>query len=194
MFLPKIPTHCWDLLDGSWVYQWQQFEQNRVWLDEQLADVEENYPRVKVPTYFIWWNHDEVFLKQNWVNPLKQIENIRKDLHSLGFYDARITLNWIEINPHHWWGSLSYAESYKLNRYLDKINPKDLPDVFALWHYHAALHTERQWISAFLPWAFLKENLLAKRFNLANTIWWWVIEIDKDWKWEKHINTEFIGF
>jgi hypothetical protein len=43
-----------------------------------------------------------------------------------------------------------------------------------------------------MPGAFLKENLLAKRFNLGNVIGGWVIEIDKNEKGENRINMEFI--
>jgi hypothetical protein len=47
-------------------------------------------------------------------------------------------------------------------------------------------------IHGFMPWSFLKENLLAKRFNLGNVIGWWVIEVDKDEKWKTFLNMEFI--
>jgi hypothetical protein len=43
-----------------------------------------------------------------------------------------------------------------------------------------------------MPGAFLKENLLAKRFNLGNTIGGWVIEIDKNEKGQSKLNMEFI--
>lgn len=186
-------VHAGDIVDWSWVYHWQQFEQDRVGFEEQLNDVKENYPNVWLPTYFIWWNHDENFLKTNWVNICKAIEVVRKDLINLWFYDARLKLNWIEINLHHWWGSLSYAKSYKMNKYLDWLVPWNEPDVFILWHYHAALYDFHRGIHSFMPASFLKENLLAKRFNLGNVIWWWVVEIDKDKQWHSTINMEFLN-
>lgn len=185
-------VHCWDIVDGCDVYWGQQFEQDKVWFSEQLEDIKHNYPNVWLPTYFIWWNHDEAYLKKNWVNICKAIETVRQDLINLWFYDARLKLNWIDINLHHWGWSLSYAKDYKMKKYLESLPVEWQPDIFALWHYHTALYDLHRWIHGFMPWAFLKENLLAKRFNLDNTIWWWVIEIDKNEKGEDRINMEFI--
>ena len=185
-------VHAWDIVDGESVYAWQQFEQSEVWFEDQLEDLKKNYPNVWLPTYFIWWNHDEQYLKKNWVNICKAIETVRQDLVNLGFYDARLKLNWIDINLHHWGGSLSYAKDYKMKKYLDSLPVENQPDIFALWHYHTAFYDLHRWIHGFMPGAFLKENLLAKRFNLGNTIWWWIIEIDKNEKWQSRINMEYI--
>ena len=185
-------VHAWDIVDWTGVYHWQQFEQDKVWFEEQLQDLKDNYPDVWLPTYFIGWNHDEAYLKGNGVNICKAIETVRQDLINLWFYDARLKLNWIDINLHHWGWSLSYAKDYKMKKYLDSLPVENQPDIFALWHYHTALYDLHRWIHGFMPWAFLKENLLAKRFNLWNTIWGWVIEIDKNDKGESRINMEFI--
>ena len=185
-------VHCWDIVDWCDVYWWQQFEQDKVWFSEQLEDIKQNYPNVWLPTYFIWWNHDEAYLKKNWVNICKAIETVRQDLITLGFYDARLKLNWVDINLHHWGWSLSYAKDYKMKKYLESLPVEWQPDIFALWHYHTALYDLHRGIHGFMPGAFLKENLLAKRFNLDNTIWGWIIEIDKNEKGEDRINMEFI--
>ena len=185
-------VHAWDIVDGCGVYHWQQFEQDWVWFEAQLQDIKENYPNVWLPTYFIGGNHDENFLKANGVNICKAIETVRQDLINLGFYDARLKLNGIDINLHHWGGSLSYAKDYKMKKYLDGLPVENQPDIFALWHYHTALYDLHRWIHGFMPGAFLKENLLAKRFNLGNVIGGWIIEMDKNEKWESRINMEFI--
>lgn len=185
-------VHCWDIADWCDVYWGQQFEQDKVWFSEQLEDIKQNYPNVWLPTYFIWWNHDEAYLKKNWVNICKAIETVRQDLINLWFYDARLKLNWIDINLHHWGWSLSYAKDYKMKKYLESLPVEWQPDIFALWHYHTALYDLHRGIHWFMPWAFLKENLLAKRFNLDNTIWGWIVEMDKNEKGEDRINMEFI--
>lgn len=187
-------VHAGDIVDGCDVYSWQQFEQSKVWFTEQLEELKQNYPNVWLPTYFIWWNHDEKFLKQNWVNICKAIETVRQDLINLGFYDARLKLNWIDINLHHWGWSLSYAKDYKMKKYLDSLPVENQPDIFALWHYHTALYDLHRWIHWFMPGAFLKENLLAKRFNLDNTIGGRIIEVDKNEKWQSMLNMEFVKF
>lgn len=185
-------VHCGDLVDGCNVYKWQAFEQDKVWFWEQLQEVKDHYPNVWIPTYYIWWNHEEAFLKGNWVNICKAIETVRQDLINLWFYDARLKLNWIDINLHHGWGSLSYAKDYKMKKYLDSLPVENQPDIFALWHYHTALYDLHRGIHWFMPWAFLKENLLAKRFNLGNTIGGWIIEVDKNEKGQNRLNMEFI--
>lgn len=186
--------HCWDIVDWCDVYGWQQFEQSRVGFSEQLDELKTKYPNVWLPTYFIWWNHDEKFLKQNWVNICKAIETVRQDLINLGFYDAKLKINGININLHHWGWSLSYAKDYKMKKYLDSLPVEWQPDIFALGHYHTALYDLHRWIHWFMPASFMKENLLAKRFNLDNTIWWRVIEIDKNEKGQSQLNMEFIKF
>lgn len=185
-------VHAGDMVDGCGVYKWQQFEQDKVWFEEQLEDIKENYPNVWLPTYWIWWNHEEHFLKANWVNICKAIETVRQDLINLWFYDARLKLNGIDINLHHWGGSLSYAKDYKMKKYLDSLPVEWQPDVFVLWHYHTALYDLHRWIHGLMPWARLKENLLAKRFNLWNTIWGWIVEIEKNEKGQSTINLEFM--
>ena len=185
-------VHCWDLVDWCGVYKGQQFEQSWVGFTEQLADVRDNYPNVWLPTYFIGGNHDEAYLKGNWVNICKAIETVRQDLINLGFYDARLKLNGIDINLHHWGGSLSYAKDYKMKKYLDSLPVENQPDIFALGHYHTALYDLHRGIHWFMPWAFLKENLLAKRFNLGNTIGGWIIEIDKNAKGHTKLNMEYV--
>ena len=185
-------VHCGDIVDWCWVYNWQQFEQDKVWFSDQLKDITQNYPNVWIPTYFIGWNHDEAYLKGNGVNICKAIETLRQDLINLWFYDARLRLNWIDINLHHWGGSLSYAKDYKMKKYLDSLPVEWQPDIFALGHYHTALYDLHRGIHWFMPWAFLKENLLAKRFNLDNTIWGWIIEVDKNEKGQSVLNMEFI--
>lgn len=187
-------VHCGDLVDWNNVYKWQQFEQSWVGFAAQLQDVKENYPDVWLPTYFIGWNHDEAYLKWNGVNICKAIETVRQDLINLWFYDARLKLNWIDINLHHWGWSLSYAKDYKMKKYLDSLPVENQPDIFALGHYHTALYDLHRWIHWFMPWSFLKPNLLSKRFNLWNTIWWWIIEIEKDEKGKSKLNMEYMKF
>ena len=186
--------HCGDLVDWAWVYSWQQFEQSEVWFDDQVKLVKEKYPDVWLPTYFIGGNHSESYLKWWWVDITKAIETVRKDLVSLWFYDATIKINWITIQLRHWWGGSSYALDYKLNKFIDKIPAWKEPDIFALWHFHQVLYALHRDIHGFLPGSFLKENMLSKRFQLGNTVWWWIVEIEKNSQWKSHINLEYVKF
>ena len=184
--------HSWDLVEGEWVFKWQVYELDKIGFDEQVKDVVENYPDTWIPTYLTQGNHDESFLKKTGGDIGKAISLIRKDIINLWFYDARVKLNWIDINSHHGGWSMSYAKSYKIQKLLENIDPKNQPNLFVSWHWHTALYMFYRKIHSFLPWAFLKENLLAKRFNLDNTIWGWIVEIELDEKGWSKINMEFI--
>lgn len=187
--------HCWDLVDGDGVYPWQQYEQDKIWYGEQLQDVVDNYPYYwNLKTYVVWWNHDESFLKRTWANIVQWVSNLRDDIINMWFYDARIKLNWVDINAHHGGGSMSYAKSYKPQKLIENIPVDNQPDIFASGHWHDALYMAYRNIHTFLPWAFLKQNLLAKRYNLWNTIWWWIVDIDINEKGESRIDMEFIQY
>ena len=185
--------HCGDLVDWCWVYRGQQFEQSEKGFDEQVDRVVKDYPNVWVPTYFIWWNHDESYLKSSWADITRMIDWLRDDLVNLWYYDATLNLNWITIQLQHGGGGNSYSKDYKLQRYIDSIPAGEEPDIFGLWHYHQAIHSLHRWIHGFMPWAFLKKNLLAKRFRFPNVIWGWIIEIDKDEQWKKKLTATFLN-
>lgn len=186
--------HCGDLVDWANVYSWQQFEQSEVWFEDQVKLVKERYPDVGLPTYFIWWNHSESYLKWWGADIAKAIDAVRDDLINLWFYDATIKINGITFQLRHWGWTSSYALDYKLNKFIDKIPAWKEPDIFALGHYHQALYALHRDIHGFMPGSFLKENLLSKRFQLWNTVWWWIVEIDKDEKGRSRINMEYLKF
>ena len=186
-------VHCGDLVDWCSVYKWQQFEQSEKWFDEQVDKVVKDYPNVWVPTYFIGGNHDESYLKWSGADITRMIAWLRDDLINLWYYDATINLNNIVIQLQHWGGGNSYSKDYKLQRYIDSIEAWKEPDIFGLWHYHQAIHSLHRWIHGFMPWAFLKQNLLAKRFRFPNVIGGWIIDIDKDAEWRKKLTATFLN-
>jgi UDP-2,3-diacylglucosamine pyrophosphatase LpxH len=186
-------VHCWDLVDWCWVYKWQQFEQSEKGFDEQVEKVVKDYPNVWLTTYFIGGNHDESYLKNSWADITRVIDSLREDLVNLGYYDWLLNINWITIQIQHGGGGNSYSKDYKLQRYIDSIEAGQEPDIFGLWHYHQAIHTLQRWIHGFMPWAFLKKNLLAKRFRFPNVIGWWIIDITKDEYGRKRLVATFLN-
>ena len=188
--------HCGDLVDGTGnVFKGQVYELENVWYDEQLKTAVNDYPYYwDIKTYVVWWNHDESFLKENWANIIKNIANLRDDIIDMWFYDARIKLNGVSINAHHGWWNMSYAKSYKPQKLIENIDTRNQPDIFASGHWHDALYMAYRNIHSFLPWAFLKQNLLAKRFNLGTTIWGWIVEVDIKEDWSSEIQMKFIQY
>lgn len=184
--------HCGDLIDWNNVYAWQQFEQSENWYWAQVDKVVKDYPNIWVPTYRIWWNHDFSYLKTMWADVSRAISWLRSDLINLGYYDATLNLNWIKVELVHWGWWTSYSPDYKLLRYIDSIPVWQEPDIFALWHYHRAIHSLHRWIHWFMPGAFLWPNMLAKRFKFPNIVGWWIIDIEKDEEWKKKLTATFL--
>lgn len=185
--------HAGDLVDGCNVYPGQQFEQSDVWYEDQIAKVLQEYPDIWVPTYFIWWNHDQSYLKSMWADICRSIDGLRDDLVNLGYYDATLNINWIKLQLQHWAWWSSYSPDYKLLRYIDTIQAWQEPDVFALWHYHRAIHSLHRWIHWFMPGAFLRPNLLAKRYKFPNIVGGWIIDITKDEEGKKKLTATFLN-
>lgn len=188
--------HCGDLVDGTGnVFKWQVYELEDVGYDEQLKTTVEDYPYYwDIKTYVIWGNHDESFLKENWANIIKNIANLRDDIIDMGFYDARIKLNGVDINAHHGGWHMSYAKSYKPQKLIENIDTRNQPDIFASGHWHDALYMAYRNIHSFLPWAFLKQNLLAKRFNLGTTVGGWIVDINIREDGSSDIQMKFIEY
>ena len=185
--------HAGDLVDGCNVYKGQQFEQSEIWYEDQVKKVVDDYPNIWVPTYYIWWNHDESYLKSSWADICRTISGLREDLVNLWYYDAVLKINGIKLQLQHWaWGS-SYSPDYKLLRYIDTIPAWEEPDIFGLWHYHRAIHSLHRGIHWFMPWAFLKRNLLAKRYKFPNIIGGWIIDVTKDEKGKKKLTATFLN-
>ena len=188
--------HCGDLVDGTGhVFKGQVYELENVWYDEQLKAAVNDYPYYwDIKTFVVGGNHDESFLKENWANIIKNIANLRDDIIDMGFYDARIKLNWVDINAHHGWKGQAYAKSYHVQKLIENIDTRKQPDIFASWHWHEALYMAYRNIHTFLPGAFLKQNLLAKRFNLWTTIWWWIVEVNLKDDGSSEIEMKFIEY
>lgn len=189
----KTVLHAGDIVDWYWVYKWHTFELAKLSMDDQIQDVVQNYPKKEwIDTYYILGNHDEAWLKLVGYDISKTIDLLRKDMHSLGWYNARIKIDWVDIELHHWGGGNAYSVSYKPQKYLENVNPKDQPNVYLLWHFHTAMYMFYRKIHAFMVGSFQNETLLSKRFKLGNTQWWWVVDVMLDDKWWTIINMEFI--
>lgn len=185
--------HSWDIVDGHSIYKWQEFELDKHSMDEQISNVVDNYPkRDGITTNYILWNHDEAWLKIAWYDISKQIDLMRSDLKSLGWYNATVDFNGLWIELHHWGGGNAYSLSYKPQKYLEWTDPFNQPDCYLLWHFHTAMYMFYRKIHAFMVGSFQWETLLSKRFKLGNTQGWWIIELRKE-NGETKIKIEFIN-
>ena len=172
-------VHAGDVVAGSGrVYAGQPQDLSVFGFDDQLAYVAENYPKFKGKTYFINGNHDLSYRIDVGANFGAALAKKRDDLVFVGDYDATVVLNGIKIGLHHGAGGASYATSYKLQKYLEKIGSGQKPQIYILGHYHTALSMFYRNIHAFLPGCFQKPNDFSVRLGLPNTIGGFIVEAE----------------
>ena len=177
----KEILHAGDIVAGSGrVYPGQAQDLTVFGFDDQLEYVNKNYPRFGGKTYFINGNHDLSYRIDAGANFGSALAHLRSDLVFLGDYDATVTLNGVKIGLHHGAGGASYATSYKLQKYLEKIGAGQKPQIYVLGHYHTTLSMFYRNIHAFLPGCFQKPNDFSVRLGLPNTVGGWIIEVEVD--------------
>lgn len=181
--------HCWDLADWNNVYKGHKFELKDIAYRDQLKTALEQYPSI-LPTYMIWWNHDEDFLKSVWADIIEDFSGQREDVTNLWRYNADVDYKGFNIWMQHGWGWQSYAVSYKIQKYLEHI--QNQPDLFAVWHRHTPVNFVYRWSIALWQASFQWENLLSKRFALWNTIWAWIVAMRRRADWVVQSKVQFI--
>lgn len=189
--------HAWDVIDGNGrVYKWQLSELEVFWFDDTVEFIKNNYPKVEwIKTHFITGNHDESYLQSDWADIWKAIARVRDDMNYLWFYDATVVVWWIKIWLHHWAWGWSYAQSYKLQKYVETLTWDNKPQLFILGHYHWSLYMSVRNIHCLLPWCWQKPNNFSVRLWLPNTIWWYIVEIEKTAQNEiRSIKPKFIQY
>lgn len=144
-----------DMLDGFGVYPGQL---NEIWLispDEQEDYAVEHHPkRPGIKTVCIMGNHPESFIKNNAGNVLHRVIRRRDDMMYVGRHAGRINIGGLEIALHHPTGGRAYAKSYKLQKYIDALNPEKLPDFVFQGHYHDAGWFPERRVHAYSAGAF----------------------------------------
>jgi len=194
----KEVVNAGDIVAGSGrIYAGQVNDLTVFGFDDQLEYVRENYPKFKGKTYFINGNHCLSYKTDSGANFGSALSKLRKDMIYLGDYDATVILNGVKIGLHHGGGGTSYALSYKLQKYLEKIGAGQKPQIYILGHYHATLQIFYRNIHAFLPGCFQKPNDLSVRYGLPNTVGGWIVELevaDDRFHTIKSIKSEYIAY
>ena len=148
-------------------------------VDDHLKYTVENYPHQEgITTYVCDGNHDLNYKKVAGVLALKHLSRVRPDIRYLGTYDATLILNGVKIGLHHGAGGPAYAESYKLQKYIEKIGAGQKPQIYCLAHYHSVLYMFYRNIHSFMPGSWQRPTDYSVRLGLPNMIGGWIIELE----------------
>lgn len=171
--------HAGDLLTGISVYRGQINDLLCFGVDAHLKYAAENYPHEQgITTYCISGNHDCNYKVDSGTEILAHLAQQRPDIKYLSMYDATVVLNGVKVGLHHAGGAPAYAESYKLQKYIEKIGGGQKPQIYVLGHYHSALYMFYRNIHTFLPGCWQHPNDFSVRYGFSNMIGGWIIELE----------------
>jgi predicted phosphodiesterase len=174
----KVVFHCGDILDGTGVYQGQEFEVNQYGQQDQIDYVIKNYPkRQGITTVFITGNHDCKQYERGGADPGQQICKARGDMKYIGQYDASVRMaDKVSMEIMHPTGNQAYALSYKSQRDINNRSPEDLPNILAYGHYHTSFYMHYRGMDFVQVPCFKGSGNFEKRLGLNPTIGGWVID------------------
>lgn len=132
--------HAGDVTTGNGkVYKGQLHDVFLLGADAQKRYAVDNFPRREgIVTHTIGGNHDESWFKDSGYDIVNGIAEQRSDIIYHGYACATLDFYGIKVMLWHPRGAPSaYARSYKLQRVIESISPKDKPHILLMGHYHS---------------------------------------------------------
>lgn len=167
--------HFGDVLDGDYhnrpEHQYALFRQGA---SRQLEYIVNYYPKVEgVDTYFITGTHDQTHAKNGGLFMGPAIERLRPDLHFMGddkgVFNPKESPKTVE-EMYHPGGGCASSLSYKMQKYIDKMEPGCKPNILGSGHFHQShMMAYRNVIAFLIPCLTAKTNF-AIRQGLENTM------------------------
>lgn len=166
-----------DLTTGVSVYRGQHSDLKLHTIDEQIDYVIENLPVLSgVKHYVVAGNHDLDSLKNCGVNPISIIARSRKDIENVGDVVGKVIIGGLEWELNHYQGSTPYSLSYRAQKYIRNLNPKQMPNVEIMGHMHSCLYAVIQNVHCFEAMTFQDETNFTKSKGLQSVIGGWILE------------------
>jgi len=172
--------HSGDLVAGEHVYKGQAYELKSHGVNEQVNRFVKQYPRSSsVKTHFITGNHDLAFLKTAGCDIGEMIAQKRPDMTYVGQMEGdvliapRVSLKL----KHGMGGGGSYAKSYKMQRFIDSLEPNNRPAILANGHYHHDFYMTHSDVHAFNVGCFEGASLFLKTLGLQPSISFWMLDM-----------------
>lgn len=134
--------HVGDLVHGSHkMHRDMPFELFVHGQDAQVDYATQVFPkRDGVRTYLISGNHDDSHYSDSGGDVCKGFTQNRDDVEYLGQRGAYIEYGDLSIYLWHPKGGLSYARSYKLQKWIESVSPESKPHIIFTGHFHVAAH------------------------------------------------------
>ena len=123
--------HTGDITDGLKMRPGHEYELYEVSVDEMVADVVRNYPKLKNgKTYFITGNHDASLYKLCGYDIGSAIARERSDMVYLGRDTAVVQLSDnCSLELRHPWDGTAYAISYKVQKMVEAMDSNSKPSI-----------------------------------------------------------------
>ena len=167
--------HFGDVLDGDYHNRPEhQYALFRLGATRQLEYLTNYYPKVEgIETYFITGTHDQTHCKNGGVFVGPAIEEKRPDMHFLGddmgIYHP-LGSKKTSIEMFHPGGGCSSSLSYKMQKYIDKMEPGTKPNIIGSGHFHQSHMMAYRNVIAFLIPCLTSKTNFAIRQGLENTM------------------------
>ena len=167
--------HFGDVLDGDYHNRPEhQYALFRLGATRQLEYLTNYYPKVEgIETYFITGTHDQTHCKNGGVFVGPAIEEKRPDMHFLGddmgMYHP-LGSKKTSIEMFHPGGGCSSSLSYKMQKYIDKMEPGTKPNIIGSGHFHQSHMMAYRNVIAFLIPCLTSKTNFAIRQGLENTM------------------------
>ena len=167
--------HFGDVLDGDYHNRPEhQYALFRLGATRQLEYLTNYYPKVEgIETYFITGTHDQTHCKNGGVFVGPTIEEKRPDMHFLGddmgIYHP-LGSKKTSIEMFHPGGGCSSSLSYKMQKYIDKMEPGTKPNIIGSGHFHQSHMMAYRNVIAFLIPCLTSKTNFAIRQGLENTM------------------------
>lgn len=174
----NVVLHAGDITDGVGVYRGQEYEVHKFGQQQQIDYAVESYPRRKgIETLFITGNHCLKEYQRGGVDPGYPIARRRDDMTYLGKAHAKVMFpNGAIAELLHPDGGGAYALSYKAQKFINNLNPEDVPEMMMWGHYHNSFYMHYRNVHFVQAPCFKGAGIWEKRKGLNPTIGGWLIE------------------
>lgn len=118
--------------------------------------------------------HDATHLRNGGYDIGKNIAQRRDDFIYLGMDSADLKIGNLKVRMHHGGGGKAYSLCYKLQRYMETINPYDNVHIVGQGHFHNSFYMNYMNMHGFQVGALLDETPFSRQMGMKNekAVWW----------------------